>query len=505
MSRELKAESLKLKVESGWLKNDMKVKQIPINWPVLAALISTLLLTGCAAVGPDYSPAKLNVPSRWHAAAIQDESRETPEAGSLSRWWMHFNDPVLSGLIERAITHNLDVKESVARIREARARRGIGLAGRFPVIDMAVSQTTSRSSANMGQASTRELYSAGFDAAWEIDVFGGVRRSIEAASADLDAAVYSHGNVMVTLISEVALNYSDVRTFEARLLTAEKTLQKQRDLLHLARTKYQAGTADAVAVHQAKTNLEVSQSGIPVLHTGLAQAKNRIAVLLGDFPGAVDKTLADADTIPAAALDIAMGIPAEVLLQRPDVRAAERNFAAQTARIGVARAQRYPKLILAGSIGLEALSAGDLFAGNGRTHSFGPRLSWRIFDANALRRTEQAQEAVADQAFFQYQSIVLTALEEVENALTAFTREQERLASLNKAGQSASETMELALARYEAGLIDFQSVLESQKSLLSIADQTTESQGAVIAYLIQLYKALGGGWESAAETANHPK
>jgi NodT family efflux transporter outer membrane factor (OMF) lipoprotein len=482
------------------LITDMKVKQIPCKWSLLTALISTLLLAGCAAVGPNYTPAKLHVPSRWNTATTQDESGKRSDTGSqspksLSQWWTRLNDPVLSDLISRAIDHNLDAKESVARIREARARRGISLAQNFPAIDMAASQNSSLSSDTIGNATTQELYSAGFDAAWEIDLFGGIRRSVEAASAALDAAQYSHGDILVTLVSEVALNYANVRTLESRVLTVEKNLQKQKELLELAQARYAAGTTDATEVNQAQSNLEVSRSGIPGLKTGLVQAKNRIAVLLGGFPGAEDEMLAPSKPIPSADLDIAVGIPAEALLQRPDVRSAERNLAAETAKIGVARAQRYPKLTLSGSIGLEALSAGDLFTADGLTHHFGPRISWRIFDADALRRAEQAQEAIADQAYFQYQTTVLAALEEVENALTAFSQEQERLASLKEAGKSASETLQLALARYQAGLIDFQSVLELHKSLLSIEDQTAESRGAVLTRLIQLYKALGGGWQ----------
>jgi NodT family efflux transporter outer membrane factor (OMF) lipoprotein len=489
---------------STFIQIDKMKISIKINKIILAVMLLPLVFYGCAAVGPNYAPPEISVPSQWNAVKNQDEANKIPKAGSpspesLCQWWSHLNDPVLSDLIARAIDHNFNVKESMARIREARAKRGVSLAQGFPVIDMAVSETTSRSSANMGLESTRRLYSAGFDAGWEIDLFGGTRRSVEAASADLDAALYSHGNVLVSLISEVALNYLDVRTLQARILTAEKNLQKQIELLDLAQAKYRAGTADAVEVNQAKTNLDVSNSGIPGLKTGLVQAKNRIAVLLGGFPGTMDKTLSASTPMPTASLDIAVGIPAEVLRQRPDVRAAERSLAAQTARIGVARAQRYPKLTLAGSIGLDALAPGDLFTDDGRNHSFGPRLSWRIFDAGALRRTEHVQEAVADQAFFQYRTAVLTALEEVENALSAFAREQQRLASLKKGGQSASETLELTFSRYEAGLIDFQTVLESQKSLLSMEDQITESQGAVITDLIRLYKAIGGGWQSAAQ------
>ena len=483
------------------LITDMKVKQTPFKLPMVTGLISALLLAGCAAVGPNYTPSELHIPSRWNTVIAQDESGKRPDTDSLSpeslaQWWTHLNDPVLSDLISRAIDNNLDAKESLARIQEARARRGISLAENFPTIDMALSQNTSLSSDTIGNATRQELYAAGFDAGWEIDLFGGKRRSVEAASAALDAALYSHGDILVTLISEVALNYANIRTLESRVLTAEKNLQKQSELLELAEARYAAGTTDATEVNQAQSNLEVSRSGIPGLRTGLVQAKNRIAVLLGSFPGAVDETLAPSKPIPLADLDIAVGIPAEALLQRPDVRAAERNLAAQTAKIGVARAQRYPKLTLSGSIGLEALSAGDLFTADGLTHRFGPRISWRIFDADALRRAEQAQEAITDQAYFQYQTAVLTALEEVENALTAFSREQERLASLKEAEKSASEALELALVRYQAGLIDFQSVLEPQKSLLSIEDQKAESQGAVLTRLIQLYKVLGGGWQS---------
>jgi NodT family efflux transporter outer membrane factor (OMF) lipoprotein len=465
-----------------------------VTYLVVVCTMPLFLLGGCATVGPDYAPPEVETPARWNAALPGKGQNNSMSGQSLDRWWECLNDPLLSDLIKRAIGNNNDIKEALARVREVRARKRITGADRWPTIDASLSERTGKSSNTLGGGTSRDLYTAGFDAGWEIDMFGGVRRSVEAATAELDASVYSYADVQISLVAETALTYSEMQTYEIRLDVAEKNLSLQSQTLDLTRARFEAGLVTAIDVSQAKTNLEVLHAGIPGLKAGRQQSRNRLAVLLGMFPDDLDDILTKPRFLPAPPVDIAVGIPAAVLLKRPDVRRAERNLAAQTAKIGVAKAQSYPKLTLSGSIGLEALSPGDLLSTDAQNHGFGPSFSWRIFDAGALRRSVAAQEAVSDQAYFQYQSTVLTALEEVENALTAFAAEQQRLASLTRAKQSAAEAFELSRNRYSSGLIDFQSLLETQKSLFSVEDNVAQSHGAVVTDLIRLYKALGGGW-----------
>jgi multidrug efflux system outer membrane protein len=303
--------------------------------------------------------------------------------------------------------------------------------------------------------------------------------------------------VLVSLLAEVALNYVEVRTFQARLAFAEANLEAQNETHQLTLWRYQAGLSDELAVQQARYNLENTRSQIPTLRTGLEEAMNRIAVLLGEQPGRVHKEIEKQVPIPVAPLEVAVGVPVDTLRRRPDIRRAERQLAAQTARIGVATADLYPKFTLSGSIGLEALSLNNLSSGIW-TLSGGPRISWAIFKAGAIRQNIEVQSALQEQYLIAYETAVLSALEEVENALVAYAEEQQRRQSLSEATQAAQKAVELAQHKYQAGLTDFSNVLDAQRSLLSFQDQLAQSDGTVTSNLVRLYKALGGGWTSMA-------
>jgi NodT family efflux transporter outer membrane factor (OMF) lipoprotein len=415
---------------------------------------------------------------------------------TLSAWWTTLNDPALSRLIERAVSGNLDLKKARARIREARARRGVANAARFPTLDATGSVTRSRSSEETGTGETSSLYAVGIDAGWELDIFGGVRRSVEAAEADLGASKEGMRDVLVSLLAEVALNYLEVRTYQARLAVAEENLEAQKETHQLTLWRNQAGLSDQLAVEQARYNLENTRSQIPTLRTGSEQAMNRIAVLLGEQPGTVHRELEQYKPVPVTLLEIAVGVPADVLRRRPDVRRAERELAAQTARIGVATAELYPKFKLSGSIGLEALSFGNLFSSGSRTFSGGPGITWRIFDAGAIRQNIEIQSALQEQYLIAYEAAVLNALQEVENALVAYSEEQRRRETLKETTQAAQRAADLAQHKYQAGLADFNNVLDAQRSLLSFQDQLAQSDGTVTSNLVRLYKTLGGGWTS---------
>ncbi|MBU0966687.1 MAG: efflux transporter outer membrane subunit [Proteobacteria bacterium] len=465
------------------------------NYPLIAIAAAALLsLTGCAAVGPNYKAPEPNAPAGWHTELRQGLSAEETSPQQLASWWTTLNDPLLTSLIEQAVNNNLDLKQATAKVREARARRGISQAGLFPTLDTSGSATRSKSS---GSAASNSFYSVGFDAGWEVDIFGGVRRTVEAADADLAASRENLRDVLVSLTAEVALNYLDTRTFQARLAVAEGNLAIQQQTFDLTQSRYEAGLDNELALQQARYNLESTKAQIPTLRSGLEEAKNRLAVLTGKIPGSMHELLNETKPIPVIPPTLAVGVPAETLRQRPDIRLAERNFAAQTARIGVATADLYPKFRLTGSIGLESIKSADLFKSASQAWNIGPSVSWNIFDAGAIRQNIEVQSAIQEQYLLAYEATVLGALEEVENAITAYAEEQLRRERLVAAVDAARQAEALAANQYSAGLVDFTTVLNAQQSLLSFEDQLSQSDGTVTSNLIRLYKALGGGWSSS--------
>ncbi|MBN2332452.1 MAG: efflux transporter outer membrane subunit [Deltaproteobacteria bacterium] len=467
-------------------------------WRRLVAVLQLsffLFFAGCAAVGPDYAPPERSVPAAWHTELRQGLSGEAADVHQLSSWWEVLNDSVLTSLIEQAVDNNFDLQLAVARVREARARRGISRAAQLPAMDASGLVTRSQSS---GGGPTRNFYVVGLDAGWEVDIFGGVRRTVEAAEAELAASHEGLRDVLVSLTAEIALNYLDTRTLQSRLAIAASNLAMQQQTFDLVNARCQAGLSDQLALQQARYNLESTRSRIPTLRSSLEEAKNRLAVLAGAVPGSVHELLAEARPIPVIPPMVAVGVPAEALRQRPDIRRAEYDLAAQTARIGVATADLYPKFRLAGSIGLESLSSTELFTSTSKNWSIGPRVSWNIFDAGAIRQNIEVQSAIQEQYVCAYEAAVLGALEEVENVLAAYAEEQLRRERLVDAVDAARQVEALAAIQYHAGLVDFAAVLDAQRSLLSFEDQLAESDGMVTANLVRLYKVLGGGWRSSS-------
>ena len=370
-------------------------------------------LTGCLKVGPDYVRPNVQVYKDWNTQLSSSlETGGTDTRTTLATWWTTFNDSKLSGLIERAAAGNLDLKKARARVREARARRGIAEAGLLPTVSFSGSPTwnntigySGTNDANILSAeNSSNFYSVNFDAAWELDIFGGVRRSVEAAEGDLQASEEDLRNVLVSLLSEVALNYVDVRVYQDRLTVADSNLRSQSETYQLTQWRYEAGLSDELAVQQARYNLENTRSQIPVLRTGLEAAMNRIAVLLGEQPGEVHAELEQQEPVPVPPLKVAVGVPADLLRRRPDVRQAERELAAQTARIGVATADLYPKFTLSGSIGLETLSMTNPSSGI-LTLTGGPTISWAIFKGGAIRQNIEVQSALQEQALIKYEAV----------------------------------------------------------------------------------------------------
>ncbi len=465
---------------------------------LISCIVVNLILSGCVTVGPDYISPETKMPAEWHNELKWGITAEAQDPQMLAKWWATLNDPVLSGLIERAVANNPDIRKVRAKIREQRARRNVSDAGLFPTIDSSGSFTRRKGSEETGAGKETDFYSADFDAGWELDLFGGTRRLVEASTADLQASKEDLRDVLVSLLAEVALNYAEVRSFQARIAVAEKNLNIQDETHQLAQLRYEAGLANEFAVHQAKYNLENTRSNIPPLKAVLDEAMNRLAALMGDNPGAVHAELKEQKPIPVSRPDLAVGIPADVLRQRPDIRRAERRLAAQTARVGVATAEMYPKINLTGSIGFESLTLDNLISAGSRTYSFGPRITWPIFKAGSIRSNIEVQSALQEQYLIQYETAVLNALEEVENTLVAYMEEQNRRQSLSDAKRAALQATALAQDLYKAGLTDFTSVLDAQRSLLSFEDQLIQNEGNIISSLVRLYKALGGGWTSLA-------
>lgn len=455
-------------------------------------------IAGCTAVGPDYSPPQTHLSQGWHAELSGGFGDEAMDPMHLSTWWTCFDDPILTQLIDEAVANNLDLKKAQARLREARARRGIKATDRFPTLDLGASAMCVKSGQETGSGSQSDLYSTGFDASWELDIFGGIRRSLEAADADLAASRENVYDVMVSLVAETALNYVELRTFQMRLNIAKGNRDRQGETYKLVEHRYTAGLTSPLDLEQARYNYESTRSEIPLLESSLAAAKNRLAVLLGQVPGSLNERLAEHKSVPVATAELAVGVPAEMLRRRPDVRRAERELAAQTAQIGVATAELYPKFRLLGSIGLESLSAGTLLNTVNRTYSYGPGISWQIFNAGRVQNSIEVENARQEQAMIAYRAAILGALEDVENALTAYSSEQERRKSLHIAAQSAEQAVTIAKGQYHSGLVGFSSVLEAERALLSYQDKLAASDAQVTSNLIRLYKSLGGGWQSFA-------
>lgn len=460
------------------------------HFPLALAVVATATLSGCMTVGTHYHAPQTEAPTQWTTAA----DTRTPDATVLAGWWRQFGDTVLDGLVEDAIATNLDLATARAQLREARARRGLAGAQLGPTVNISGSAARNRSSAETGNGGTTELYSAGFDASWEPDIFGRLGRGVEAAAADLDASTESLRDTQVSLVAEVVLNYVELRTAERRLAMTESRVAALGETHELTRWRVQAGLVSTLDEAQARTELESAQATLPALRTTMVEARNRLAVLLAHAPGSLQARLAANGAVPLASRAMAVGIPADTLRQRPDVRGAERKLAAQTARLGEAEAARYPSFSLSGSVGVEALALDALGHRGAVARSLLAGITAPIFDSGRISANIEIQDALLEQALLTYRSTVLGALEEVENALVAVANADERRTQLARATASAQEALLIAEHRYASGLTDFLTVLDSQRTLLTLEDDLASSTGALATAQIQLYKALGGGW-----------
>jgi NodT family efflux transporter outer membrane factor (OMF) lipoprotein len=476
-----------------------------LGWPphFLGYATGLVLLTatvGCT-VGPKYQAPARPAPSHW--SELQ-EGKGTAQSPEIATWWTAFNDPLLNSLIERASRENLDLRQATARVREARARYGMTAADRFPAVDASGSFTRSRSSENGPLAFTptagREvnLYQIGFDASWEVDLFGGVRRSIEAAEADIAASVEDRRSVQVSLLAEVARNYIDLRRIQKQIATTRNNISSQQETLELTQARFNAGLNTGLDVARSEAQVATSFSQIPALEISLKQTIHRLGVLLGEEPGRLSEQLSKPQPIPAPPAEVIVGLPSELLRRRPDIRRAERQLAAATARIGVATADLFPRFSLTGAFGLQSATLSDLPEGGSRFFSIGPAVRWPIFSGGRIRANIAVQNAREEEALIEYEKTLLLSFEEVENALIAYAREQTRRQSLREAVAANRRAVDIGNELFIRGLANFLDVLESERSLFASESQLDQSEAAVSANLVALYKALGGGWEIAS-------
>jgi len=469
----------------------------------VATAALALALTACT-VGPDYVAPEPLAPPSWRAPLGEGLSAQPSDAASLAAWWGQFDDTTLAALVERALAANTDVKVARARLREARALRAQSSADYYPTLSGAATHSGSRGSTSMGGSRASRFYQAGFDASWEIDVFGGLRRANEAAQAELEASAASLRDVQVSLAAELALTYVDVRSLQERLRIARRNLETQADTAQITAWRATAGLASALDAEQARANLEQTRARVPVLENSLTQALNRLAVLLAQAPGTLDAEVTAAAPIPVPSVKLAVGIPADALRQRPDVRVAERELAAATARIGVAEAARYPSFSLSGTLGLQSRTASGLNADDADAWSFAGTTAATLFDAGRLRQQVEIQGARQEQAFAAWEGTVLGALEETENALAAFAGTQRAQAALRAAVEAARNAAALARVQYQSGLIDFATLLVAERTQLDTESGLASASADRAAAIIGLYKSLGGGWGNTEMATNSP-
>ncbi|HEX4051572.1 MAG TPA: efflux transporter outer membrane subunit [Steroidobacteraceae bacterium] len=466
------------------------------------------LLGGCT-VGPNYQPPSASAPAKWATPLAAGES-DTPAA--LASWWTNFKDPQLDALVDTAVRSNLTLRVAEEHVLEARAARDVVAGGRWPSAGTSAAYSRNRYGAHSfpplsllpGIPLDYDLYTAGFDASWELDLFGGVRRSLEASSAEVGAAEYSRRDVLVSVLAEVARDYIDARAYQERLDITRQNVAAEQAVVELTRSRYQGGLASDLDVEQATALLTATQAQLPALESGFTQAVHHLSILLGENPGALLERMSRVAPIPLTPPVVPVGLPSDLLRRRPDVQRAERELAAATAQIGVAQAQLFPKVSLVGALGISSTSTSNLLDYASRYWSAGPSIQWNLLQGGSLRANVRVQRARSEQTLDTYRQTVLVALEDAENALVAYAKEQIRRGSLAQSVQSSETAFRLSSELYQSGLVDFLNVLDAERTLYAAQDALVGSTESVSLDLVQLYKALGGGWQLDSATKSSP-
>ncbi|HEY1686018.1 MAG TPA: efflux transporter outer membrane subunit [Tepidisphaeraceae bacterium] len=513
-------------------------------------MVASLLFVGCE-VGPNYSKPKEKVPKHFgEVQATTAPSQVTNEEFELSEWWTTFNDRELNSLIHRALKQNLDLQQAESRIRQARYERVVATGELFPEVDATGGYQHARGSKNVvipqgafggssggksgggskgsGSSTLRppgvgtaqmsdataqpggpvsplgnggfpgvetDLYQVGFDSVWELDIFGGTRRNIEAATADLAAAVFNRRAVEVSMLAEVARTYVELRGLQLQKQIAEQNLTDQQTMIRIIREKQRVGLSNYLNIDQQNVELANTAAAIPQLDAQLHSSIHALGILLAENPDALINELTPSAQLPDLPPRVPIGLPSELLRRRPDIREAERKLAAATARIGAAKAQLFPQFSITGQLGLDSSQPKELLDWSSRYFLLSPGVSWPIFDAGQISGKVKVQRELAKQALIAYRQTILQALKEVDDAIANYRQEQLREASLVEAVNSSKDSVRLAREQFNNGVVDFIVVLDAQRSMLASEDTLAQSRRTVDADLVALYKALGGGWE----------
>jgi NodT family efflux transporter outer membrane factor (OMF) lipoprotein len=452
-------------------------------------------------VGPDYKQPEVEEPKEW---IEKDEPQIKSEPEDFSKWWTALNDPVLDRLIEVAYEQNLPLRIAGIRILEARARLGFTKGTLYPQTQQAVGSyariSTSENAANIPPPgffdSSFSQYGVSFDAAWELDFWGRFRRLVQSGIGNFEVSIADYDNTLVTLTAEVARTYVVIRTLEEQLAIARENVKIQERSLRIAQVRFRGGDVSELDVSQATALLKGTQASIPRLQADLRQAKNGLSILLGILPGESEGMLVGAEGIPTAPAEVAVGIPAELLRRRPDIRRSERQMAAQSARIGFVKSDLYPHFILFGSIGFTAESSSDLFDSKSLEALGGPAIRWDIFNYGRIKNRVRIQDARFQELVVSYQNTVLKAAQEVEDAMVAFLRTGEEARFLTESVKAYKRSVDLSMLQYREGLTDYQRVLDAQRFLTLAQEGQIATKGSVVINLVAMYKALGGGWET---------
>jgi NodT family efflux transporter outer membrane factor (OMF) lipoprotein len=454
----------------------------------LNALALLLALGACSTTAPDSTLPLPALPTHWQGTVVE-------HATDLATWWLRFDDALMAQLIRDALAANPGIASARASLRQARALRAVAQAALYPTLNASLSASQTRT-----DDLRSDLFGAGLDAAWEVDVFGGARNTVHAADAAASASAASLGGVQVSVAAEVALDYISLRSAQERLVIAQNNLGVQQDTLQIANWQLQAGLITSLETEQARSAMEQTQALLPTLQIAVAQSAHALAILTGRTPEVLLDALAAVTAVPQPATDIALSFPADTLRQRTDVRAAEFQVQAAVARVWAADAARLPSFGLSGSLGLNALTLAGLGSGASVVSSLLATISLPLFDGGANRAQIQLQTAALDQARADYQTSVLQALLDVEDALVALRGDRLRLASLGRAADAAVNASTLASQRYQSGLVNFQTVLDTQRTRLDTQDSVAIAYAALSTDHVRLYKALGGGWQSDTKT-----
>ena len=488
-----------------------------------AARISGALLclgaAGCE-VGPNYHAPNTHVSKGWNAPSPQPTTQSTvlpttqrsitvEQPLAVAEWWTAFNDPELDSLIHRGVQANLDVRAAEYRVIQARAQRGATASEFFPQVSSAGAYSRSHSEGSAGAPGgnsghfdhSNDFWQAGLDATWEMDLFGGIKRSVESADASVGASVEDRRDVLVTLLSEVAVDYIQLRGFQQEIVIARKNLDAQEKTAALTRRRRSGGFVAGLDVANAEADVASTAAQLPVFETAAEQSIYALSVLLAQEPDALEQELATDKPIPTTPPEIPIGLPSDLLKRRPDIRRAERQLAAATANIGAVTAQLFPDFSLTGSLGLQNPQFKPLFNASSRYWSIGPSISWPVLDFGRIRSNVAIQNSLEVQALLAYQSAVLNALQDVKNCLIAYAKEQVHRKALSDAVAANRRAVDISTRLYAVGSTDFLNVLDAQRSLFASEDALVQSDRAVSTDLVALYKALGGGWETAEPPA----